>query len=85
MSTRQGMRDAAFRIARRTTRDALVPLWEGDDFLNGRRNIPVPPGDPFVEEWEVFDDSKDYHTVWFRRCTDHVATACLGPAPDGKP
>jgi hypothetical protein len=49
-----------------------------------RLALPIPPGDPLKEDWEVFDDSRDYKTEWFRRCTDHIAETRLGgPAVTG--
>jgi len=37
-----------------------------------------------LEDWEVADTSDDRWTTWFRRCTDHIAAACLGgPAVAG--
>jgi hypothetical protein len=75
--------DRPFRVEIRTTADLHIPRFAGADIdLDGWRCIPMPPGDPLVEGWELLDDTKDDRTVWFRRCTDHVATACLGPAPD---
>jgi hypothetical protein len=80
MSTRHERRRTAFRIERRITRDLKIPLWEGSSMDDhGWRCIPMPPGDP-LEGWEVFDNSHDYKTTWFRRCTDHVVTACLAGA-----
>jgi hypothetical protein len=72
--------ETPFRIVTRRTRDVKIPLFEGGEDLlrHGWRCIPIPPGDPFYEDWEIFDSSHDYKTTWFRRCADYVVEARLG-------
>jgi hypothetical protein len=86
MSNRHDHKHDKFRIVERITYDLKVPWWEGADMDDtGWRCIPMPPGDPAVEGWEILSDEKDDRTVWFRRCTDHVAEAHLGRVPDEQP
>jgi hypothetical protein len=52
-------------IEHRYTRDAQVPLFEGDDDLDhGWRAVPIPPS--LDDGWEIFDTRKDYKTGWRR-------------------
>jgi len=76
--------DPPFRIVTRTTGGLSGALYE-DSFRHGAyRHLPIPPADPMLEDWEVADTSDDRWTTWFRRCTDHIAAACLGgPAVAG--
>jgi hypothetical protein len=88
MSNRRSNPAHPFRIVRRRTRDVKIPLFEGGEDLlcHGWRCIPLPPGDPMFEDWEIFDSSHDYKTEWFRRCNDYVVEAKLGVSRrDGKP
>jgi hypothetical protein len=67
------------RLELRSTRDLKIPLVLDDwDFRFGFRCHPLEPtGD---EGWYMYDSSAQYHTVWARRATIHIAEAKLGGA-----
>lgn len=55
------------------TRDARVPICEGDDdFDYGWQSIPVAPG---PDGWVIFDTCKDYKTGWRRIRLDDRSAA----------
>jgi hypothetical protein len=52
-------------IEHRYTRDARVPLFDGDDDLDhGWQYIPLPPS--LDDGWHIFDRRKDRKTGWRR-------------------
>jgi hypothetical protein len=71
------------RTERRYTRDLQVPLAEDDlEMENGWRCVPIPPA--LDEEWEVFDESKDYKTGWQREaCVVAIGATLAGAGRQG--
>jgi hypothetical protein len=82
MSSKQPTANAPFRLEMRRVRDIQIPLVDGDhDFDFGYRCHPLEPDGS--GDWFIFDDSRQFHTMWARRCTDHIAAARLsGRDPD---